>query len=296
MAAALINDLHYSLLCKLALACNGHVNGLNTGIARNKRQLSNKLVKQLRSVETAYNLLRHVTVFSCKSLEQALDEALASESCAGTSNSTSVNVEAANSALWTSKDVMKKNQAAPAGVSTSEPHGDKSGEAAKSSDASYPVLHTALGRVIVTGAQADPKLYKAAADAGVTSKASQEAVVAATSMSGLSTTAPPFTQGAGGHSCKVIAGTERLKICRETLVCWLQLPAMCRVEAAYASQRAGSHRRTYLLAAAYTCWHDATFACDDDLEMATAPTPCSHCSGTGWKSRFTLCHACQDFE
>mmetsp|Transcript_34842 Transcript_34842/g.68796 ORF Transcript_34842/g.68796 Transcript_34842/m.68796 type:complete len:309 (-) Transcript_34842:35-961(-) len=178
MAAALINDLHYSLLCKLALACNGHVNGLNTGIARNKRQLSNKLVKQLRSVETAYNLLRHVTVFSCRSLEKALDEALASESCAGTSNSTSVTVGAENGNAQEDPELLKA--AADAHHKAIGRTGEANGVISK---ADWEAGNTARGRVfapvpestvmsvtskafweaVVTGAQADPKPLKAAA-------------------------------------------------------------------------------------------------------------------------------------
>lgn len=178
MAAALINDLHYTLLCKLALACNGHVNGLNTGIARNKQKLSNKLVKQLRSVETAYNLLRHVTVFSCRSLEKALDEALASEICAGTSNSTSVTVGAENGNAQEDPELLKA--AADAHHKAIGRTGEANGVISK---ADWEAGNTARGRVfapvpestvmsvtskafweaVVTGAQADPKPLKAAA-------------------------------------------------------------------------------------------------------------------------------------
>merc|ERR1712013_421198 len=120
----------------------------------------------------------------------------------------------AYSAFLTFKDVVKKNQVASAGASATVPSGDKIGAAAKKlSDASYPFLKEidwtsdlfmkplpgasasqalkAVDKMILMGAQADPKLLKAAADAhhkaigsisganGVTSKADWEAVNAA---------------------------------------------------------------------------------------------------------------------
>merc|ERR1711915_1008094 len=122
--------------------------------------------------------------------------------------------DAAYSAFLTFKDVVKKNQVASAGASATVPSGDKIGDAAKKlSDASYPFLKEidwnnglylqspgafkpleaikAIDKMILMGAQADPKLLKAAADAhhkaigsisganGVTSKADWEAVNAA---------------------------------------------------------------------------------------------------------------------
>merc|ERR1712172_271769 len=121
--------------------------------------------------------------------------------------------DAAYSAFLTFKDVVKKNQVAPAGASATVPSGDKIGEAAKKlSDASYPFLKEvdwtsdlfmkplpgasasqalkAVDKSIVMGSAMDGNLLKAAAEAhhkaigsidakGVTSAADYEAVNAA---------------------------------------------------------------------------------------------------------------------
>merc|ERR1712071_316528 len=121
--------------------------------------------------------------------------------------------DAAYSAFLTFKDVVKKNQVAPAGASATVPSGDKIGEAAKKlSDASYPFLKEvdwtsdlfikplpgasasqalkAVDKAIVMGSAMDGNLLKAAAEAhhkaigsidgkGVTSAADYEAVNAA---------------------------------------------------------------------------------------------------------------------
>eukprot|EP00419_Tripos_fusus_P025090 CAMPEP_0172721720 /NCGR_PEP_ID=MMETSP1074-20121228/79732_1 /TAXON_ID=2916 /ORGANISM="Ceratium fusus, Strain PA161109" /LENGTH=118 /DNA_ID=CAMNT_0013547529 /DNA_START=50 /DNA_END=402 /DNA_ORIENTATION=- len=112
----------------MAVASGGHVQGLNAGISKLKGKLPNKLIKRLRNLEACYNIQRHVTLYSCQELLDEVSRALQQEP------------DKDGKEEFDEKH-LANNEAAAAAA------------AAAARNASQ------------AGAQADPKLLKAAADA-----------------------------------------------------------------------------------------------------------------------------------
>jgi len=87
-AAAVLTELHYAVIWRLASAAGTHVQGINSGISLNRHMLKSwpKLIRKLRNIEISFNLLRHITPFSSQALLDELDGALSKHASPDSSN------------------------------------------------------------------------------------------------------------------------------------------------------------------------------------------------------------------
>jgi len=78
-AFALVGMLHRRALCRLSRSAQCHVQGINQGISLHRGRLGTRLIKELRQLETAWGLLRHITAQSSSDLIQRLERQLSGE-------------------------------------------------------------------------------------------------------------------------------------------------------------------------------------------------------------------------